>query len=248
MLSDNLIIPDWSAPSTVKAFTTTRAGGVSTGDFASFNLGLHVGDEQTQVLHNRELLQQYVGADKQLCWLEQTHSDIIVSASDYRCVVEADACVSECVDKACVVMTADCLPVLLCNQAGTKIAALHCGWKGLFHNLIGTTIRQYYSGESVIAWLGPAIGGQSYEVDDKLYNTFLQRDADYASAFVEKGRGHYLFDLYDLARRQLQNSGVEAECVYGGDFDTLTDTRFYSYRQNPRTGRMASVIYTNPKK
>lgn len=238
-----VITPSWSVPSSVRAFTTTVLGGVSEGDCASLNVGAHVGDSTHHVAENRSRLQRYVGEEVKLCWLNQTHSDIVLDLSAYHGVVEADAAVSGQPNVACVVMTADCLPVLICNASGTKVAALHCGWKGLQANLIGKTIQQYFENESVIAWLGPAIGQASYEVDEALHQRFTAEHPAYAAAFTANRSGHYLFDLYAIARQQLQVAGVLSERVSGGHFDTYTDERFYSYRRSAQTGRMASVIY-----
>ncbi len=238
-----IIEPDWQVPKNIKALMTTVIGGVSVGDCAGLNLGDHVGDNLAHVKKNRQILQKYIGRDVKLCWLNQTHSDIIVDLSDYRGVVEADASVTTEKNIACVVMTADCLPVLLCNQTGTRVAALHCGWKGLYQNLIGKTIGQYFTDEPVTAWLGAAIGQKNYEINETLYQRFTQLNPDYQSAFIGHRSGHYLFDLTDIARQQLQAIGVASQNIFGGNFDTFSDSRFYSYRQSPNTGRMATLIY-----
>ncbi len=245
MNTNSLIIPNWSAPAHVTAFTTTTAGGVSGGNFSQFNLGLHVNDNPVHVMRNRMILQNNVGVGRQLCWLHQTHSDIVINTSNYlpNITVEGDAAFSDTSKNACVVMTADCLPVLLCNSTGTKVAALHCGWKGLHHNIIKKTIQLHFQGEHVISWLGPAIGKASYEVDEGLYQKFIRLNNAYESAFFANKVGHYLCDLYEIARIQLMQSGVSESDVYGAEYDTFTDDRFYSYRRNHRTGRMASVIY-----
>lgn len=242
-----LIEPDWDVPSHVNAFTTTVSGGVSHGYCAALNVGLHVGDNPTDVAENRRRLQQLVGQGVQLCWLNQTHSDIVIDLVDYHGVVEADAAVSSQPSQACVVMTADCLPVLLCNAAGTKVAALHCGWKGLYHNLIAKTLSHHFADESVVAWLGPSIGQVSYEVDETLYQRFVSLSPDYYQAFLANRAGHYLFDLTAIARCQLRAFGIAETCIFGGDYDTFTDARCFSYRRSPKTGRMASVIYFDSK-
>ncbi|PIE45639.1 MAG: multi-copper polyphenol oxidoreductase [Gammaproteobacteria bacterium] len=244
----DVIIPDWSVPKRVKALTTTVSGGVSKGHYASFNLGNRVGDDLQCVAENRRRLQAHVGPSVRLAWLKQTHGNTIVDLNHYHGVVEADAAVTTQKNKACLVMTADCLPVLLCNRQGTKIAALHCGWKGLYHNLIAKTIRNYFStgivvGDSLMAWLGPAIGQQSYEVDEALYQRFISRDDNYRQAFISHRPNHYLFDLCFIAKRQLADCGIDKQCVYGGGFDTQSDQRFFSYRRWTTTGRMATLIY-----
>ncbi|MPV86044.1 peptidoglycan editing factor PgeF [Ostreibacterium oceani] len=272
----DVVWPDWPAPTQVVAFSTTRLGGVSTGDYQQLNLGLHVGDNQAHVATNRARLQHFVGEDTPLVWLHQVHGDAIADAATNVGMgsgmgsvtdsemgaaatdrIEADACVCAQPNLACVVMTADCLPVLLCNAKGTQVAALHCGWRGLYQGLIGKTRRNYFSDEPVIAWLGPAIGPQSYEVDDAFYQRFVALDAGYASAFYANRSGHYWCDLYAIARYQLHAQGIAS--VYGGGFDTLSDSRFFSYRQQTNaektrgetggdtgrteTGRMATVIF-----
>ncbi len=238
-----IVTPVWQVPRNVKAFMTTVIGGVSEGDCKGLNLGDHVNDNPTHVKANRKILQSAIGAEVELCWLNQTHSDIVVDLSDYQYVIEADASVTTEKNKACVVMTADCLPVLLCNQSGTKVAALHCGWKGLYQNLIGKTIGRHFTDEPVIAWLGAAIGQHSYEVDEGLYQRFTQLNQNYQSAFINNRSGHYLFDLTEIARQQLHAIGISKQHIFGGNFDTFTDDRFYSYRQNAKTGRMATLVY-----
>lgn len=240
-----LFQPDWCAPENVVAFTTTTVGGISEGDCATLNLGTHVNDNPQHVAENRLRLQQQVGEAVELCWLNQTHSDIIIDADNYDSVVEGDAATARHNNRACVVMTADCLPVLLCNASGTRVAALHCGWKGLHQNLINKTIRTHFDDDddAVIAWLGPAIGQDSYEVDDGLFQRFVGLDAAHVEAFIANRDGHYLMNLYTIARRQLQNSGVSSAHIFGGDFDTFTDSRCFSHRRSPKSGRMASVIY-----
>ncbi|PID64370.1 MAG: hypothetical protein CR977_03945 [Gammaproteobacteria bacterium] len=203
-----LITPNWPAPGHISAFTTTTAGGVSSGDCSSFNLGTHVGDNPAHVAANRARLQQHVGEAVQLCWLHQTHSDIIENLNHYQGITEADAAVTSQANCACIVMTADCLPVLLCDVLGETVAALHCGWKGLYHDLIGKTLAQYFQGKPVMAWLGPAIAPSSYEVDEALYQRFITNNPVYKSAFAANRPGHYLLDLYAIAGQQLTAAGV----------------------------------------
>lgn len=239
----SFILPDWPAPCGVKAFSTTSDGGFSQGCYTGFNLGNHVGDNPQHVVKNRAYLQAWAGDKVRLCWLKQTHSDIVVNLIDYEGEIEADAAVSSQKNTACLVMTADCLPILLCNQAGTKVAALHCGWRGLYQQLISKTLQQYFSGDTVIAWLGPAIGQASYEVDEKLYQQFIQLDKSYQSAFKFNRDGHYLLDLYQVARFQLTGCGVFPSHCFGGGFNTYDELRFFSYRRQNPTGRMVTGIY-----
>lgn len=237
-----VVRPNWSAPKSVVAFTTTTAGGVSECSYASLNLGDHVGDNPEHVAENRKRLQQFAGGVK-LCWLQQTHSDIVVNADEYVDVVEGDASVTTQSQRACVIMTADCLPVLLCNQLGTRVAAIHCGWKGLYQDLIRQTIETYFSNDRVIAWLGPAIAQQSYEVDEGLYQRFVAANPEYGAAFNANRSGHYLMNLYTIAKQQLLSVGVVPSQIFGGEFDTFTDLRYFSHRRNAKSGRIASIIY-----
>ncbi len=239
----SIITPDWDAPSSVVAFTTTVAGGVSKRSYRSFNLGAHVGDEPEAVARNRQILQAHVGENISLCWLNQTHSDIIVDETSTTKPVEADASFTDKKNTACIVMTADCLPILLCNKQGDKVAGLHCGWQGLARHLIHKAIKQYFADDNILAWLGPAIAQQSYEVDERLYQRFVSIDDHYQKAFFANRSGHYLMSLYDIARRQLNQANVPSDQIYGGEFDTFSDPRFFSYRRNATTGRIASVIY-----
>lgn len=242
-----IIRPHWQVPKHIQALTTTTLGGVSQGSYASFNLGEHVGDQPNAVAKNRQILSNYLGASVALCWLNQIHSDICIDLSSYHGVVDADAATTNRLNQACVVMTADCLPVLLCDSRGQRVAALHCGWKGLLKQLIPQVIHRYFSGESVTVWLGPAIAPQSYEVDEPIYQQFIAVDWTYQRAFEVSRSGHYYFNLYTIARQQLLACGVADEAITGGAFNTFSDPRCYSYRRNARAGRMATLIYKTPQ-
>lgn len=233
------IIANWPAPSNITAFTTTINGGVSEGAFATNNMGKVSGENLDHVAANRAALNSELGADKMLMWLSQVHGDTIVFDKDYQVGgMSADASISRNTNAACAIMTADCLPVLICNKAGNQVAALHCGWKGLYLNLIAKTLQHF--DKDVLVWLGPAISQANYEVDSAFYQRFVELNPDYKSAFIANRAGHYLCDLYAIARLQLQAQGVTA--IYGGEYCTFADPRFYSYRQNPNTGRQVSVI------
>lgn len=235
------IIPDWPAPKNITAFTTNVNGGVSVGDFAGNNMGKVAGENPNHVAANRAQLQQEFGSNKNILWLSQVHGDNIAVADNYQAGIEADASISTSTNAVCAIMTADCLPVLICNQQGNQVAALHCGWKGLYLNLIGKTLTHFK--DDVLVWLGPAISQVNYEVDDAFYQRFIKLDKAYQSAFIANRSGHYLCDLYQIARIQLQQQGVNA--IYGGEYCTFADKRFYSYRRNPNTGRQVSVIGFN---
>ncbi|MDF2690567.1 MAG: pgeF [Gammaproteobacteria bacterium] len=239
-----LITPNWPAPKNIKAYSSTREGGVSTGPYASLNLGDYTGDKDLQeaVAQNRQLLCQQIGLSSKLHWLKQVHGNKVKQIEGpFEEVLEADASVSSIKNEACVVITADCLPVLLCDQAGTAVAAVHGGWKGLLAGVIAATVSKMPSPtDRLMAWLGPAISQAHFEVGPEVYEAFGPM---YQSAFIPSQRpGHYMADIYQIARIQLKALGVNA--VYGGEFCTYADPQFYSYRRDKGlTGRMASIIW-----
>lgn len=235
------LIPDWPAPANVRACVSTRAGGVSQAPFDSFNLGDHVGDEPAAVAENRRRLEQAQGCRP--AWLSQVHGIEVVEADPSR-VATADASWSATPGIACAVLTADCLPALFCDRAGTRVAAAHAGWRGLAGGVLEATLDKLAvpAGE-VLVWLGPAIGPQAFEVGPEVREAFLADHAEAAAAFVPSvNAGRYMADIYQLARIRLAARGVTA--VYGGGLCTFSDAeRFYSYRRNPRTGRQASLVW-----
>lgn len=235
------LIPDWPAPANVRACVSTRAGGVSQAPFDSFNLGDHVGDEPAAVAENRRRLEQAQGCRP--AWLSQVHGIEVVEADPSR-VATADGNWSATPGIACAVLTADCLPALFCDRAGTRVAAAHAGWRGLAGGVLEATLDKLaVSPEDVLVWLGPAIGPQAFEVGPEVREAFLADHAEAAAAFVPSANaGRYMADIYQLARIRLAARGVSA--VYGGGLCTFSDTeRFYSYRRNPHTGRQASLVW-----
>jgi YfiH family protein len=234
------LIPDWPAPAGVKACVTTRAGGVSLAPFDSLNLGDHVDDSPEAVAENRRRLTGHFSI--QPAWLQQVHG-IAVAHADPGLVATADASWSATPGIACAVMTADCLPALFCDRAGTRVAAAHAGWRGLAAGVLEATLDSLAVPPSeVLVWLGPAIGPQAFEVGPEVREAFVQHLAQAAQAFVPSiNAGRFMADIYSLARLRLAECGVTA--VYGGGFCTVTDPRFYSYRRSPRTGRFASLIW-----
>ncbi|MEN2397891.1 peptidoglycan editing factor PgeF [Pseudomonas halotolerans] len=234
------LIPDWPAPGWVKACVTTRTGGVSQAPFDSLNLGDHVGDEPAAVAENRRRLTDRLAIRP--AWLQQVHGTAVVEADPAR-VATADASWSATPGIACTAMTADCLPVLFCNRAGTRVAAAHAGWRGLANGVLEATLdRLEVPADEVLAWLGPAIGPQAFEVGPEVREAFVTQLPQAAQAFVPShNAGKLLADIYALARLRLAARGVTA--VYGGGQCTVTDPRFFSYRRNPRTGRFASLIW-----
>ena len=234
------LLPDWPAPARVKACVTTRAGGVSQPPFDSFNLGDHVEDDSLSVSANRQRLQ--VAIDCAPAWLRQVHG-IQVVAADAGQIAEADASYTAEVGVACVVLTADCLPVLFCDRAGTRVAAAHAGWRGLAGGVLEAAVQAMaLPAEQLLAWLGPAIGPGAFEVGAEVREAFVSKHPQADVAFVPSlNHGRFMADIYALARIRLAACGVTA--VYGGGFCTHSDQRFYSYRRAACTGRFASLIW-----
>ena len=235
------VIPDWPAPGLVKAMVTTRTGGRSNGSFASLNLGLRSGDVSALVEQNRRRLAVMLPSPP--CWLDQVHGSHVIPWSASAPLDPADGVYSHTRHQVCAVLSADCLPLLLCHRDGGWVAAVHCGWRGLSAGIIEQAIsRLETAGTNILAWLGPAIGPRVYEVGEEVYQAFVSQHAVDSEAFQICRPGHWLADLYQLARNRLRRSGVDA--VYGGTFCTYTErSRFYSYRRNPHCGRMASLIW-----
>lgn len=243
MTSKSFITPDWPAPVNVRALITTRQGGVSAAPYASFNLGDHVGDDPVLVGKNRHDLAAILPASP--AWLTQVHGTLVLDASTVtETAPKADASIARAPGVVSVVMTADCLPVLLCDRAGTVVASAHAGWRGLLDGVLERTIESMaVPAAELLAYLGPAIGPAAFEVGDEVRQAFVAHSALAADAFVASNHtGKWLADLYLLARQRLQGMGVNA--VYGGQYCTYTDAeRFFSYRRDGITGRMASLIW-----
>lgn len=242
-LAEHFIVPDWPAPARVRALQTTRQGGLSRAPYASLNFGMHVGDNALTVAANRNLLNTMVPSEP--VWLEQVHGTAVLMAESAGCAPTADACITRSANAVCAVMTADCLPVFLCDDVGTVAGVAHAGWRGLADGVIeSTVIAMKTAPSSLLAWLGPAIGPQAFEVGAEVREAFMRHDAASEFAFVPHG-DKYLADIYLLARQRLQALGVNR--IYGGDFCTYSDAeRFFSYRRDGRTGRMASLIWLSP--
>ncbi|MBN9289007.1 MAG: hypothetical protein BGO43_10685 [Gammaproteobacteria bacterium 39-13] len=242
------IEPNWPAPSWVRAVTTTREGGVSQGAYQSLNLALHVNDNPEKVVLNRLKLNQRYNLQHEPAWLEQTHSTRVVEIKGDEAKstlgIDADGAWTKCLNVPCVVLTADCLPLLLCDTKGTVVSAVHCGWRGILNGIIENAvqaIKPHTQGE-IIAWLGPAIGPDSFEVGEEVRQQFMQHDRYAQQAFKPKSSGKWLGDMYQLAKNRLHQSDIKA--IYGGDFCTYTDAeRFYSFRRDKDTGRMATLIW-----
>ncbi|MBA2352745.1 MAG: peptidoglycan editing factor PgeF [Burkholderiales bacterium] len=253
------IIPDWPAPRNVRALITTRSGGVSAGPYRSFNLGDQVDDQPQAVAENRRRLRCHLPADP--LWLSQRHETVVAdagAASPARNSLRtagtggersgdwvrpfADAGVAHRTNAVCAVLTADCLPVLLCDRAGSCVAVAHAGWRGLAAGIIEETVRAMrVQPSTLIAWLGPAIGPRKFEVGDDVLRAFTLPNAAAKSAFIALRESKWLADIYALARMRLIACGVTA--IYGGEYCTVSDDRFFSHRRDKITGRFASLIW-----
>ena len=246
-LLEHCIIPDWPAPATVKALQTTRTGGISVSPYESLNLGSHVGDNPLAVSRNRMLLAPLLPSEP--VWLNQVHGLTVVDVAQAGCLPEADASVSARPGAVCVVMTADCLPILLCDEQGTVVGAAHAGWRSLCDGVIEATVNAMkVPAPTLMAWLGPAIGASRFEVGDEVRAAFIAQQPQAAAAFVpsvpgvDGVSGKWLADLYLLAQQRLNALGVTR--VYGGGLCTYSDPeRFYSYRRDGVTGRMGTFIW-----
>lgn len=237
-----MIAANWPAPSNVKAFFTTREGGVSQFPFSSNNLGNHVGDCPISVSENRGRLANLLPNTP--VWLTQTHSVIVhqITNQDIISSIEADASITKVKNAVCCVMTADCLPILISNQQGTIVAAIHAGWRGLVDGIIERTISQFNQNpKELIVWLGPAIGPNKFEVGDDVYSLFLERNYRNENSFKPSNK-KYLANIYQLAKNELSLLGVTH--IYGGEYCTVEqELLFFSYRRDGQTGRMASIIW-----
>lgn len=243
-MNPHWITPAWDAPSNVRAVCTTRQGGVSQAPFASLNLGDHVGDDPYAVARNRMIVGDVLQLPTEPLWLKQVHGVTVCGMDVGECYPTGDASVAFCKHQVCVVMTADCLPVLFCDKAGTRVGAAHAGWRGLAAGVLEQTLAKLDCPASeVLAWLGPAIGPQAFEVGEEVRATFIQHDPAAASAFQPSvNAGKWMADIYQLARQRLQAAGVSR--VSGGDLCTYSDAeRFFSYRRDGQTGRMACLIW-----
>jgi YfiH family protein len=241
------IEPDWPAPANVRAVSTLRCGGVSLKPFDTLNLATHVGDDSTAVKQNRSRLSRLLQLPQEPCWLQQVHGAQVIAAGSFHEPPIADASTTSDVGKVCVVMTADCLPVLLCSRNGDRVAAAHGGWRGLAAGVLATTVRAMnVLPAQLFAWLGPAIGCQSFEVGDEVREAFLARNAANSNCFYRNNNQRWQADLYSLARNELRQLGVSD--IFSEPACTVTDaSHFFSYRRDGQTGRMASMIWLHAR-
>lgn len=237
------VTPQWPAPAGIRALTTLRSGGVSQGDFASLNLALHVQDDPLAVAENRRRVIEAANIPAEPVWLNQVHGTEVIEATPHTVPPSADASVAHRAGQVCTIMTADCLPVLFCDESGMHVAAAHAGWRGLVGGVLANTVTTLdVAPDRLLAWLGPAIEQPAFEVGDEVRAQFLARNPQSERAFLSNARGRWQADLYALAREELRRLGVTR--VYGGGFRCFSDAeRFFSFRRQARTGRMASMIW-----
>lgn len=244
------ICPPWTSfDNQVNAFTTLRQGGYSQYPYDSFNLADHVGDAIDSVNKNRNFLLKAAKLPQYPLFLTQTHSTTVIQLPYANSTAMADAVYTNKSRQVCVVMTADCLPILLTNQQGNEVAAIHAGWRGLCNGIIERTVNCFKSeGQHILAWLGPAIGPNCFQVGEEVLDAFIQQDRKAEVAFKVDANcvGKYFANLYQLATLRLNNLGITK--VSGGEHCTYTEQeKFFSYRRHKQTGRMASLIWFDDK-
>lgn len=241
VLQDTLITPHWPAPDNVKAVQTTRAGGISSATYQSLNLGTHVNDDPLVVAKNRQLLNTIVPTEP--VWLNQVHGTRVIDAANSRCIEDADASFSTQKNTVCVTMSADCLPILICDKAGTTVSAIHASWKTICYGIIEETIKALpVEASELMVWFGPAIGPSAFEVGSEVRALFLEKYPESENAFKATEGSKWLGDLYKLAQQRLHALAVDD--IYGEVVCTYSDPeRFFSYRRDGDTGRMATMIW-----
>lgn len=240
-MTHNWIVPDWPAPRGVRSLITTRSGGVSGAPYASMNLADHVGDDPRAYRENRRRLRTQLPAEP--LWMRQVHGVGVIEAQSWFSGVEADGAVARAAGAVIGVLTADCLPVLFCDLEAKVVGVAHAGWRGLVSGILETTIAQMAIDPGrLMAYLGPGIGVEVYEVGEEVRDAFARVDAGAVQAFMPHTPGKFFADLYQLARQRLAKTGIMA--IHGGEFCTFAEeNRFFSYRRDGPTGRMASLIW-----
>lgn len=246
-----VIVPNWPRPANIKTIFTSRQGGVSPPPWNSLNLGLNTQDNEQNLKINRSLLSKDLPSDLEIQWLKQVHAAQVYTAKidSSENLPTADICFTTEKNIACAMLTADCLPILICNQLGTEVAAVHAGWRGLVCGVLQNAVSQFTSSsENLSVWIGPAICQNHFEVGQEVIEAMLeaqlfsQNELIYVSRPSEKEAGKSYLDLVEIAKRKLKKLGVTH--IFGGQFCTYCDTEnFYSYRRDGETGRMASLIW-----
>jgi YfiH family protein len=241
-MTPGLVLPDWPAPARVRAAQTTRSGGFSSGRYAGFNLGARCGDEPEAVERNRALLRRHLDLPAEPGWLNQIHGMAVVRLPQTQ-EPAADASWTRGAGQVCTVLTADCLPVLFCDEEASVVAAAHAGWRGLAGGVLEQTVQALpVPSQRLMAWLGAAIGPTAFEVGAEVREVFVQQLPEAAACFVAGRPGKYFADLYALARLRLRSVGIDR--VYGGGACTYSDaSQWYSFRRDAVCGRMASLIW-----
>lgn len=239
---------NWPAATHIHAVTTTRVDGFSYPPYDSLNLAMHVGDKPELVEKNRCKVTEALSIPSAPVWLQQVHGAVVVEANEGNLGKEADGSYTRRPGVVCAVLTADCLPIFLCDEAGQQVAVLHAGWKGLYAGVIASGIKEFtVSQENIMAWLGPAIGPEAFEVGKDVYTVFTLMDSSFAECFVPCAEHKWLADIYALATRLLNRSGVTS--IHGGGYCTYTESdKYFSYRRDGQCGRMASLIWMDADK
>jgi len=245
MIAVEMLTPQWDAPESVRAAFTLRRGGVSVGPYESLNLGIHVGDKTAAVAENRRRVRESLALSNEPAWLEQVHGVEVLNLDDpgTQTPLRADAAVTRTAGRVCAIQVADCMPVLFAAQNGEAVGAAHAGWRGLAGGVLEATVKAMgVEPGQLSAWLGPAIGPSHFEVGEEVREAFVSQNAEAAAAFAKNARGRWQCDLYLLARLRLAALGVRA--ITGGEWCTFSDRqRFFSYRRDGQTGRMAALIW-----
>lgn len=243
-MSLEFITPDWPVPDNIRCVTTTRTGGYSQHEYSSLNLGDHVKDDANNVYKNRQLVKQELQLPNEPVWLEQVHGSSVLSLSDKAPADNtADAAYTNESGVVCAVLTADCLPVVFCDQSGSYLAVAHAGWRGLLNGVLENTLRALpIDNAEIMCWLGPAIGLNKFEVGEEVTEQFVTKDSTHKNSFHAQNDTKYLADIYQLAKNVLSSNGIIN--IYGGEYCTHTqEDNFFSYRRDGQTGRMATLIW-----
>ncbi len=266
-----IVIPEWPISPRITAFTTTRKEGLSEGEFSGLNMGLSTADDPRSVMANRELLQNALQVPHSQFHLTQIHSNLCVPVDEKWTGIGADACYTEQANLPAMIVTADCLPILITNRQENRVLAIHAGWRSLLMDIIEKSLHSLIAlgekPEDLFVWLGPAISQKAFEIGDEVRQAFLYRNTQLHNIAIDStgnplnnserplfipsnNEGKCYADIYQLAQLRLYNLGVPASQIYGGDLCTYSMPEyFYSYRRDgAQAGRMASYIWINPQK
>ena len=233
---------DWPAPNNIRAGTSTRMSGYSRAPYNKSNLSFNVGDDPNDVKKNRAALLDHLILEDEPVWLEQKHGERVLSIDETPGDIEADASYTTRKNRVCVVTTADCVPILFCNNKGTKVAAIHAGWKGICKGIIENTVNIFERPESILAWIGPCIGSKYYEIDEDVYSSFLDYSITLESSFKKINEKKWSCCLNNIVKILLKNTGIHK--IYGCDLCVYEmDNLFFSHRRDGNTGRTATMIW-----